>query len=68
MTETAPLLYRIGDAVTMLSVSRPTIYRMIARGELRTVHVGTAPRITAESLWAIIVPAKEAENAEGLSA
>jgi len=34
----------------MLSVSRSTLYRLIDRGELLVIHIGTAPRIAHTSL------------------
>ncbi|RQZ57452.1 DNA-binding protein [Burkholderia cepacia] len=50
-----PKLYRISEAMTQLSVSRATIYRMVAAGTLRLVKVGTqGSRITAESIDALI--------------
>lgn len=45
-----PLLYRIQEAMRLLSVSRTTIYRMIGKGDLIAVKLGTATRITADSL------------------
>lgn len=50
-TMTEPLLYKVRTAMTMLDVSRTTIYRMVKRGELDIVPVGThGTRITAASL------------------
>ena len=52
---TIPKLYRISEAMAQLSVSRATIYRMVAAGTLRLVKVGTqGSRITAESIDALI--------------
>lgn len=52
---TIPKLYRISEAMTQLSVSRATIYRMVAAGTLRLVKVGThGSRITAESIDALV--------------
>ena len=44
------LLYRISEAADILGVSRSTLYRLIASGELATIRVGTAPRIPAKVL------------------
>ena len=44
------LLYRISEAVDILGVSRSTLYRLIASGELAAIRVGTAPRIPAKVL------------------
>lgn len=52
---TIPKLYKISEAMVQLSVSRATIYRMVAAGTLRLVKVGTqGSRITAESIDALI--------------
>lgn len=45
-----PLLYRIQDAMRLLSVSRATIYRMLDRDKLKAIRIGSATRITAESI------------------
>jgi len=44
------MLYRIKEAMRLLSVSRATIYRMIDRGDLITIKLGSATRVTADSL------------------
>ena len=44
------LLLRIDLAAERLSVSRATLYRMIQRGELPTVRIGTAVRVPAAAL------------------
>ena len=44
------LAYRLEEAAALLSVSRSTLYRMIDRGELLVIHIGTAPRIPHTSL------------------
>ena len=44
------LLYRISEAADILGVSRSTLYRLIASGELAAIRVGTAPRIPAKVL------------------
>jgi excisionase family DNA binding protein len=49
----APLLYSPDGAARLLGLSRATIYRMIAAGELATVHAGMkskALRITRTSI------------------
>ncbi|TAM07213.1 MAG: DNA-binding protein [Paraburkholderia sp.] len=52
-----PKLYRISEVMQQLSVSRATIYRMVAAGKLRLVKVGTqGSRITAESIDALLSP------------
>ena len=44
------LLYRISEAADSLGVSRSTLYRLIASGELLVIRVGSAPRIPAKVL------------------
>ena len=43
------LAYRLEEAAALLSVSRSTLYRLIDRGELLVIHIGTAPRIAHTS-------------------
>lgn len=50
-----PLIYRVSIAMGKLGVSRATIYRLAARGELTLVKIGRrASGITAESIHALI--------------
>jgi excisionase family DNA binding protein len=44
------LLLRIDAAAERLAISRATLYRMIQRGELSTVHIGSAIRIPVSAL------------------
>lgn len=44
------LLYRPEEAAQVLAVSRATIYVLLARGELRAIHIGRAARIPAAEL------------------
>ena len=46
----APRLYRVRDAITRLSISKATFFRHVAAGKIRTVKIGRATRIPAESL------------------
>ena len=53
------LLYRVREVMDMLSVSKATVYRMVAAGTLRLVKIG--PRssgITAESIEALLQGSK----------
>lgn len=53
--QTPAKLYRIADAMEILSVSKATLYRMVAAGTLRLVKIGpSGSRITAESIDALI--------------
>ena len=44
-TAPEPLLLTVVEAARLLSVGRTTIYELIERGELRTVHIGRASRV-----------------------
>jgi excisionase family DNA binding protein len=44
------LLLRIDAAAQRLAVSRATLYRMIQRREIATVHIGTAVRVPVSAL------------------
>jgi excisionase family DNA binding protein len=44
------LLLRIDAAAQRLAISRATLYRMIQRGELGTVRIGTAVRVPVSAL------------------
>jgi excisionase family DNA binding protein len=40
----------VADACTLLQVTAPTVYAMMARGELKSFKAGRSRRITHESL------------------
>ncbi len=61
------LLLRIPDAAERLSVGRSTVYELIQRGELPTVHIGRSVRIPAAAVRAW-VERRAAEAAPDLSA
>ena len=44
------LLLRIDAAADRLAVSRATLYRMVRRGEIPTVRIGTAVRVPVSAL------------------
>jgi excisionase family DNA binding protein len=48
----APLQYTIKDTARLLSLSRRTVERLIARGELATVGAGRLRRIPYDSIVA----------------
>lgn len=48
----APLQYKIDDAARLLAVSRATILRLIARGELASVGQGKLRRVPYDSIVA----------------
>ena len=49
-TSNQELLLRIDTAAERLSVSRATLYRLIRSGEISTVRIGSAVRISAAAL------------------
>ena len=60
-----PLLLRIDDAAQRLSISRATVYRLIQRGELPIVRIGSAVRVRAIELdlWVAGIRANTSETA-----
>lgn len=63
-TQTDPtprrLAHPINEAAELLAVDRSTVYRLIARGELRPVRIGAHQRIPAEQLERLVRPAEHA--------
>jgi excisionase family DNA binding protein len=49
-TSDQELLLRIDTAAQRLSVSRATLYRLIRSGELPTVRIGSAVRVSTAAL------------------
>jgi excisionase family DNA binding protein len=48
------LAYRIDEAAELTHISRATIYRWIAKGELKTVKIGGIRLVSARVLNALI--------------
>lgn len=50
------LIYRVHEAMDTLGVSRSTIYRLVAAGDLQLIKIGSTKSsgITAESLEAML--------------
>lgn len=48
------LSYRIDEAVKATGLSRSSLYRVIARGDLKTFKVGTMTLIMADALQAFL--------------
>lgn len=49
-----PICVRINDAARMIGVGRTKLYELISAGELETVKIGNATRITTASLHELI--------------
>ena len=45
-----PICVRVNDAARMIGVGRTKLYELIAAGEVETVKLGKATRITTDSL------------------
>lgn len=49
-----PICIRINDAARMIGVGRTKLYQLIAAGEITTVKLGKATRVTTSSLHDLI--------------
>ena len=49
-----PICVRVNDAARMIGVGRTKLYELISSGELETVKIGKATRITTASLHALV--------------
>ena len=49
-----PICVRINDAARMIGVGRTKLYELISSGELETVKIGKATRITTASLRKLV--------------
>ncbi|MGB3739104.1 MAG: helix-turn-helix domain-containing protein [Pontixanthobacter sp.] len=49
-----PICVRINDAARMIGVGRTKLYELISSGELETVKIGKATRVTTASLQGLI--------------
>jgi excisionase family DNA binding protein len=60
-----PQLYRIPDAMRVLSMSRSVIYEQLRSGRLRSVHQGRARLISAAAIADYIALLENESYAEG---
>jgi len=49
-----PICVRVNDAARMIGVGRTKLYELISSGELETVKIGKATRITTASLHRLV--------------
>ncbi|RJG57282.1 DNA-binding protein [Sphingobium terrigena] len=49
-----PICVRVNEAARMISVGRTKLYELIAAGEVETVKLGKATRITTASLHDLV--------------
>lgn len=64
-TLTEPRLYRIPDAMRLLSLSRTVIYEQIRAGRLRSVHQGRACLISDTAIRNYIALLETESQTEG---
>ena len=63
-TSVRRVLYRPEEAAHAAGLSRTTIYRLISTGELPSVKIGTARRITPEALRAYVKSLTDSGDAD----
>ncbi|GGD34627.1 helix-turn-helix domain-containing protein [Croceicoccus pelagius] len=49
-----PICVRINDAARMIGIGRTKLYELISRGEVETVKIGKATRVTTASLRELV--------------
>lgn len=49
-----PICVRVNDAALMIGVGRTKLYELISGGELETIKIGNATRITTASLHRLV--------------
>lgn len=49
-----PICVRINDAARMIGIGRTKLYELISAGELETVKIGNATRVTTASLYGYV--------------
>ena len=49
-----PICVRVNDAARMIGVGRTKLYELIANGEVETVKIGKATRVTTASLRGLV--------------
>ena len=49
-----PICVRVNDAARMIGIGRTKLYELIANGEVETVKIGKATRVTMASLHGLV--------------
>jgi excisionase family DNA binding protein len=62
-----PRLLRLDEAAERLRVSHATLYRLLARGEVHAVRIGSGTRIAEEDPAAFVEQLRRDSHAEGES-
>ena len=60
--EVGPVAYGVPEVMRRLGVTRPTVYRFLGTGELRSFHLGARRLVSADAL-AEFIRAREAAEA-----
>jgi excisionase family DNA binding protein len=50
-----PVLVTIKEAARMLSLSRSTVYELIAEGRLEVVHIGRSSRVPVDAILQLVL-------------
>ena len=56
-----PICVRINDAARMIGVGRTKLYELISSGELDTLKIGKATRVTTASLHELVGRGRKSE-------
>ena len=59
------MLVRVEEAGDLLGIGRSTVYELIARGEIETVHIGRSCRVPVAALDEYVERLREAATSEG---
>ncbi len=57
-----PICVRINEAARMIGIGRTKLYELISTGELETVKIGKATRVTTASLYELVRGRAERET------
>lgn len=53
-TSEAPLLLTAAQAAALLSISRTTLYELLASGAVESIHIGRSRRVPVDALHAFV--------------
>lgn len=61
-SDVIPAIYRIPEVADMLRLHRASVYRLVKRGDLKAVRIGSSLRIPARELERLLEQAESAER------